>query len=77
MATEAQIQRTARDWSDYAAEPVTVEQITSVLYGFGSELACLRIFAQYQSNGAYHNPRARVGYSENRASWYFSLEMQF
>lgn len=77
MATAAQIQRTARDWSNYAVEPVTVEQVASALYGFGSELACLRIFAKYNTNGAHHNPNARVGYSVNRSTWFFSLEMRF
>lgn len=74
--TTAQAQRTAAMMKEYAkGEEVTIEKIKSILYVFGSELATLRIFAKYQSNGAVHNPKARVGYSENLKRHYFSIDM--
>lgn len=73
--TTAQALRTQKMMTEYAGEPVSLAQVASALYVFGSELACLRIFAKYQTNGAYHNPNARVGFSKNRNTWYFSLEM--
>lgn len=74
--TAAQIQKTTDLMTSYAEGlPVTVEQITFCLYVFGSELAVLRIFARYNANGAVHNPKARVGYSTNRKTFYLSLEV--
>ena len=72
--TEQQDNRTTKMMTEYAGEPITCEQIASALYVFGSELAVLRIFAKYNTNGAYPNPKARVLFSENRQSWAFSLE---
>lgn len=57
-----------------AKEPVTGEVISGAMYVYGSELACLRIFAKYNSNGAIHNPKVRVGFSTNLNKWYVSLE---
>lgn len=73
MTTE-QVARYARSLSNQAGEPVTVEKIKGVYYAYGSELACLRLFAVYNSNGAAPNARVRVGYSENLGTWYLSLE---
>ena len=56
----------------FAKEEVSVECIKGTLYAYGSELACLRIFAKYQPS-----TKARVGYSKNMNTWYFSLEMSF
>lgn len=72
--TDEQEKRTASMMKEFAGEDVTIEHITSCVYAFGSELACLRIFAKYNANGATHNPNARVGYSDNRKTWYFVLE---
>ena len=73
--TEQQDNRTTKMMTEFAGgEPVTCEHIAGTLYAFGSELAVLRIFAKYNSNGAHHNPNARVIFSENRQSWAFSLE---
>jgi len=73
--TDEQEKRIARMMKEYAGgEDVKIEHITSCIYAFGSELACLRIFAKYNANGAVHNKNARVGYSENQTSWYFVLE---
>lgn len=74
--TTQQDNRTRKMMTEYAGgKPVTCEQINSTLYVFGSELAVLRIFAKYNTNGAYLNPKARVLFSENRNSWAFSLEL--
>lgn len=80
MITPEQANRVQRMMQEYASggsandEPVRVEQITASLYVFGSELACLRIFAKYNARGAAHCPKARVGYSTNMLSWFFVLE---
>lgn len=67
MITPAQLARTARDWSNIAGEPVTVEQISGALYAFGSELATLRLFRKM--------PSKRQGYSENMQTFYFCVEL--
>lgn len=72
MTTDQQ-DRTAKMFADMAGEPVTVELVNGAVYGFSSELGCLRIFAKYNSNGSVHNPNVRVGYSDNLQSWYVSL----
>lgn len=75
IATTAQLSRTQRDLTAMAKEPVTVEQVGSGLYAFGSELATLRIFAKYNANGSVHCPKVRVGYSENMKSFYAVIEL--
>lgn len=67
MITPAQLARTARDWSNIAGEPVTVEQISGALYAFGSEVATLRLFRKM--------PNKRQGYSENMKTFYFCVEL--
>jgi hypothetical protein len=66
------VERTQKDWSEYAGENIVVEEIGGTLYGFGSEIATLRIFKKY---GACKN--VRQGYSENLGKFYFSLTPQF
>lgn len=76
MMTQAQKDRMIRLFSDMAGEHVRVEQIKATMYAFGSELACLRIFAVYNNkSGALANKNTRIGYSENLKTWYFSLDM--
>lgn len=78
MLTTEALKRFKSDFSNYAkSESLTVEQVGACVYVFGSELSCLRIFAKYNSNGAVHNKSVRVGFSSNRDSFYFSLELQF
>jgi len=71
-ALESSVQNT---FQEFAKEPISVQEIGGAFYGFGSELAVLRLFAKYQSNGKYHNPKATIGYSEPRKSHYFCLDM--
>jgi hypothetical protein len=74
--TPAQVKRTAEYLSKVAQERIrTIEEIDGVMYVFGSELGCLRIFAHHNANGAVPNPKARIGYSANLVSWYFSLNL--
>ena len=76
--TNAHLHRTASMLQGFAnGEPVTLEDMKGVLYVFGSELACLRIFAHYQSNGAIHNPYVRTGYSPTHQSCYCAIERRF
>lgn len=70
-----QIASTARDLSKIAKEPVEVQQLGSAIYAYGSELATLRIFAKYNSNGAIYNKKVRCGYSENQNKFYFVIEI--
>jgi hypothetical protein len=72
-----QMSRAVVMMQEFAGEEVSVEKIGTATYVFGSELACLRIFAKYQTNGAIHNSKARVGFSKEFASWYFSLETSY
>ena len=67
-ATPNQIARTQRDYSAIAGEPVTVEQIGSAIYAFGSELGTLRLFRKM--------PNMRQGFSENMKTFYFCVELQ-
>lgn len=72
--TGPQLQRLAGDWSDWSKESVEVEYVKGTVYGFGSELAVLRLFAKYNSNGSVHVDNVRVGYSDNLNTWFFSLD---
>jgi len=63
------LNRVQRDWERVAKEPMELEWIKGALYGFGSELAVLRLFHHYR-----RSPNARAQYSGNRRSWVFSLE---
>ena len=75
MITEAQLHRVSREFFRIGKEPMAIQQISGALYAFGSELAALRVFAKYNANGAVHNPKCRVGYSENMKMHFFVLEL--
>lgn len=71
-------QRFARDMSEIAKETIDssdIDQMGSTIYVFASELATLRIFAKYQTNGKIYNPKARVGLSKNTNTFYFALDV--
>lgn len=63
------IARVARDWKEYASEPVNVEYIGCAFYGFGSELATLRLMKRYRTTD-----KATQGYSKNLSTFYFRLD---
>lgn len=71
MNTQQQIERTAKDWTNYAGEPVKVEETGGAIYGFCSELGALRIAYKYRNSG----DKAKAAYSENLKTWFFRLEM--
>ncbi len=64
--------RIKADWTKVAKEDVKVEMISGTFYGFGSELAVLRLFAHY--NKVVRNKKTRAEYSSNRKTWYFALD---
>jgi hypothetical protein len=66
--TESQMKRLQADWIRLSGEWMEVESIKGIHYGYGSELACLRLFHKYNS------PKVRVGYNKNLNSWFFSLD---
>lgn len=57
--------RAASEWSKIAKEPVQIKAttISEPIYAFGSELACLRLFAKMRTG--------RVGFSENMVTWFY------
>ena len=66
------IKRVKQDWDSMSGESVDVEEIGGVVYGFGSELATLRLLSKYRDSKNF-----RQGYSENRQQFYVSLEPRF
>lgn len=74
--TKHYIKRITAEFTMHAGEPISIQVFGDIAYGFGSELGCLRIFAAYNSNGFVYNKKARVGYSDNFKSWYFSLMIE-
>jgi hypothetical protein len=75
LITPVRLAQLKADAEKIAKEPLTVEQVRAAMYYFGSELACLRLFAKINTFGAAHHPHARVGYSANRSTWYFVTDM--
>jgi len=65
-------QRVVGDWSRIAGEQVAVDVLGGCLYGFASELACLRLAYQYRYMKA---DSYRAAYSTNRTSWFFRLDI--
>jgi hypothetical protein len=66
--TPNQLKRVKKDWERTSQESIKIEQINDAIYGYGSELACLRIEHKYNS------PKVGAGYSVNRKSWFVELE---
>lgn len=63
--TSGQLARVTRDWTAIAGEQIRIEatEITAPIYAFGSELACLRLWAKMQTG--------RAAYSENLNTWFY------
>lgn len=74
MITDAQLTATRIVFERIAKECVEVEQVCATVYGFASELACLRLFREY--NRMERVLSTNMGYSENMQSWYFCIETQ-
>ena len=64
------VEKVQRQWQGYAGdEAIKVENVSGTFYGFGSELAVLRIYAAYRCA-----KNVRFGFSENLQTWFVSLE---
>jgi len=68
--TTAQLNRTKTDWTNYSNESIELEYIKGTIYGFGSELATLRLLAKYRNC-----KNARIGYSTNLSTHFFALDI--
>lgn len=62
--------RLAQIFSSVAREAVQAEEISGTAYAFGSEAAMQRLLDKYSMD-----PTAVKGYSENRGTYYFSIEL--
>jgi hypothetical protein len=62
------LKRAQEDWELIAKETLDVEYVKGTLYGYGSELAVLRLEHKYKS------PKARAFYSKNIDTWVFALD---
>ena len=71
-ANEIQLKRLAATYEQFTKEDVVCEQICDVMYVYGSELACLRLF--YALRFPEHK-EPTVGYSEALGTWWFSFVM--
>ena len=68
-ATPELLKRVQRDWASIAGETMDVEYIKGTMYGYGSELAVLRLYHKYR------NPtKARAFFSQNLNTWVFALD---
>ena len=68
--TDNQLARIRKDLAGIAGEPCDVQDISGCIYVFTSELGSLRLLQKYRDC-----KNARAGYSENRQTFYFSLEV--
>lgn len=73
VATEQQIKRLERDYSKAAGESVSCDQRGDVIYIYGSELACLRLFHTYRNLPKEKQPT--LDYSENLKAWFFCFKL--
>jgi hypothetical protein len=62
------LKRVQEEWERTAGETLDVEYIKGTLYGYGSELAVLRLEHRYKI------PTARAFYSKNLNTWAFALD---
>jgi hypothetical protein len=72
--TSSQAKRLKSDWEKIAKEGIEVEEIKGTFYGFGSELATLRLLKKYTANGQTANKKIKADYSNGRNSHFFRLE---
>lgn len=68
-----QLKRFADDLKRSAKEEITVEMIgADTVYAFGSELACYRMYHPYRKLA---DNKAKIGFSGNRNSWFFMIQL--
>ena len=70
----SKVGRVEREWENISKEGIEVEEIKGAFYGFGSELATLRLLQKYTANGQTANKKVRAGFSKNKNKFYFVLE---
>lgn len=69
------LKRVQQDWEQIAGETMDVEYIKGTMYGYGSELACLRLEHKYNLNARTSTlGKARAFFSKNLNTWTFALE---
>ena len=71
--TEQQQRRFTAELSGYAGEDLRTEKINTTLYAYGSEIAILRLFAKYLSNGLVASDKYRIGYSPVEKAYFFAI----
>lgn len=74
--SENSINRVIDEFEKIAQEAITVELMGPPDYayvGYGSELACLRLFYEY--NQFERNEKTRIGQKQGGSVWYFILEI--
>ena len=64
--------RAASEFSKHGKETMTAEYIKGTIYGFGSELACLRCYHVYRGS-----LDIKFGFSKNIGTWYFSYSTKY
>ena len=69
--TQSGFDSTVKMFREVSGEQVHVEFFASAFWVLGSELATLRLLKKYRNNRD-----ASQGYSENRESFYFMLDME-
>jgi hypothetical protein len=63
------LKRVQKDWEKISGETMDVEYIKGTVYGYGSELAVLRLYHKYK------NPaKTRTFFSQNLSTWVFTLD---
>lgn len=66
--------RAKAEFEKHSKESMEVINNYGTFYAFGSELACLRLFLAY--NKVARNGLTRIGFNDERKSFYFSLEVK-
>lgn len=71
---DGQSKKVKSEWEKISKEKIEVEKIKGAFYGYGSELATLRLLQKYTANGQVANKKTKAGFSKNKNSFYFVLE---
>jgi len=64
------INRVKKDWESIAMEPIIIHTAGNNIYGFGSELAVLRLEHRYGNRSKF-----KAEFSNSWESWYFRIEL--
>lgn len=62
--------RAAKEFSKHSKEEMQAEYISGTLYGFGSELACLRCYHEFRGS-----QNIKFGFSKSYNTWFFSYSV--